>query len=366
MTILQKYVLKHFIRCYFLCLGGLISVFLIVDFFERVDEFLKRDAPILQILQYYFLKIPFVTFFMGPQAVMLATVIALATLARNNEFTAMKACGIGVTGITMPIIGCSVAIALLILANHQFVTPFTTTKMNYIFSVEVRGKKTYHKIPQENIWFRSSSGTIWNIKRYKPKKNLLRNVSLFFTENNQIIEKRIDAEEAEWTGKEWLFKAGYLRTFNEQGLLISEPFEERTFKTKLKPKDLNKYRVKPDELSLTEMYKDIEDHAAQGKDMTQKRVDMHHKISYPFISIVLALLAIPLSLRSSRHGGVLFCVWVNLLVGFGFSFFYAMGVSLGHGGVLGPLLAAWGPNILFTAVGFYLILTLDSEKILPI
>jgi len=80
---------------------------------------------------------------------------------------------------------------------------------------------------------------------------------------------------------------------------------------------------------------------------------------------VLALLAIPLSLKSSRHGGALFALGVNLGMGFFFSFIYAMGISLGHSGAFGPLLAAWGPNLLFMALGFYLMLTLDSEYILP-
>ena len=74
----------------------------------------------------------------------------------------------------------------------------------------------------------------------------------------------------------------------------------------------------------------------------------------------------PLSIRSSRHGGLLFCVSVNIAMGFAFSFLYAMGISLGKGGTFDPILAAWGPNLLFTVLGFYLLLTMDSEKVFPI
>ena len=58
-----------------------------------------------------------------------------------------------------------------------------------------------------------------------------------------------------------------------------------------------------------------------------KWIELHRNISYPFISVVMALLAIPLSIRSSRHGGILFCVGVNLAMGFVFSFLYAMMVA---------------------------------------
>jgi lipopolysaccharide export system permease protein len=120
-----------------------------------------------------------------------------------------------------------------------------------------------------------------------------------------------------------------------------------------------------DEMSLRELYQATQEMALEGKDTLKNRVEFHQKISYPFISIVLALLAIPLSLRSSRHGGVLFCVGINLAMGFVFSFFYALGISLGFGGFFSPLFAAWGPLILFLSLGFYLLFTLDSEYIIP-
>ena len=119
-------------------------------------------------------------------------------------------------------------------------------------------------------------------------------------------------------------------------------------------------------MSLSGLFKEIQTQNREGKDTSIKWIELHRNISYPFISVVMALLAIPLSIRSSRHGGLLFCVGVNLAMGFVFSFLYAMSISLGKGGTFDPILAAWGPNIFFTALGFYLLLTMDSEKAFPI
>ena len=115
MKMLKRYVLTQFIKVYLLTATGLIGIFLIVDFFERIDEFLAKDAPMIDLISYYIFKIPFIAFYMAPQGVLLATVITLASIARNNEFTAMKACGISITGITFPIIGASFIIALMVL-----------------------------------------------------------------------------------------------------------------------------------------------------------------------------------------------------------------------------------------------------------
>ena len=193
------------------------------------------------------------------------------------------------------------------------------------------------------------------------------NVSIFYRLNENFIHKRIDAKEVIWNGKQWKFFDGFIRTFVLGGLDTTTYFKKKTFPIEETLSDfiINNKVIRSEELSLRGLYKKIQELTAEGKDTLRSRVEFHQKISYPFISIVLALLAIPLSLRSSRHGGVLFCVGVNLAVGFMFSFMYAMGVSLGFGGFFTPLFAAWGPFLFFSSLGFYLIFTLDSEYIIP-
>ena len=366
MMILKKYVLFLFIKSYLLTTAGLIGIYLLVDFFERIDEFVIKDAPLIDLVSYYFYKIPFIIHYIAPQGVLLATVITLASLAKNNEITAMKACGISITGITFPIIGASIFIAFMVLANSEFVAPITNQKMNYIFYSKVRNQVTYGKIPQNDLWLKSKDLSIWSIDSFDPHNSNLLGVIILIPDDGFGIKQRIDARVANWSGDKWFFMDGYLRKFNKEGLLSTEYFEKRSFPVSETPDDFAKVSKRPEELSLREMYTTIQIHTREGKDTTQKWIELHRNLSYPFISIVLALLAIPLSLRSSRHGGLLFCVGVNLAMGFLFSFLYAISISLGRGGTFDPLLAAWGPNLLFTALGFYLLLTLDSEKAFPI
>ena len=123
MSLLHRYVLRRFIYCYVSSASGLIGIFLVADFFERIDEFFRRDMPSSDLIYYYVCKIPGVFFYMAPQAVLFATVITLAVLARDNEITAMKASGVGVVGITLPIVGASFVIALLVLISNEYVVP---------------------------------------------------------------------------------------------------------------------------------------------------------------------------------------------------------------------------------------------------
>jgi lipopolysaccharide export system permease protein len=310
---------------------------------------------------------------MAPQAVLLATVITLATLAQNNEIVAMKACGISVTGITAPIIGSALVVALLILASSEYLSPITNKKMNYIFKVKVQKNPTfgdtYINIEDrhtEKIWLVAKDGAIWNIDQFDLEKGQMRNVSIFYRLNGPSIQKRIDVKKVVWNGKHWEFFDGFIRTFSSDGIDSTVYFKNKAIPIVETPDDFIKNMiVRSEEMSLRELYQKVQELTAEGKDTLKNRIELYQKISYPFISVVLALLAIPLSLRSSRHGGVLFCIGVNLAMGFVFSFLYAMGISLGFGGVFNPVLAAWGPLLFFCSLGFYLIFTLDSEEIIP-
>ena len=194
----------------------------------------------------------------------------------------------------------------------------------------------------------------------------MRDIIIFYRLDNGAIQKRIDAKEVIWRGTYWEFMDGFIRTFDYEGQGTTEYFEKKIFPVLEIPNDLVKNIVfHIDEMSLRELYKEIQEMMLEGKDALKNRVELHHKISYPFISVVLALLTIPLSLRSSRHGGVLFCFGINLAMGFVFSFLYAMGISLGFGGIFSPLFSAWGPLLLFSSLGFYLLFTLDSEHVIP-
>ena len=366
MTMLKRYVLIQFVKIYLLTTSGLIGIFLIVDFFERVDEFLVKDAPMIDLISYFIFKIPFIAFYMAPQGVLLATVITLASLSRNNELTAMKACGISITGITFPIIGASLVVTLLILASSEFLSPITNQKMNYIFIKKIRTEPSYGKVPTENLWFKSTNGDIWNVNYFDPYNLTLRGIIILKQGKDNSIIQRIDAQKAVWSTNKWEFSDGYIRKFNKEGVKSIKYFKNKSLNTPVTPKNLSKASVRPEEMRLSELYQQIQIQSLEGKDTSMKWIELNRNISYPFISVVMALLAIPLSIRSSRHGGLLFCVGINIAMGFAFSFIYAMGISLGKGGTFDPILAAWGPNLLFTVLGFYLLLTMDSEKAFPI
>ncbi len=363
--VLKRYLLKTFFSFYLISVSCFVGIFLIADFFERADEFISRNAALADVVIYYLNKIPFVLFYVAPQAILLATVLAISSLSKTNEIIAMKACGVSITRITLPLIGMSMVLALLVIANSEFISPNTSKRMNHIYYVELRGGSGFKNIRRTDVWYKSQTGAIWSVENYDPDNLTLNTVNIYLTNNNRLFEKRIDAKKAVWIDQQWQFMDGTVRTFGPAGLEKTEFFETRSFVVPEIPSDFITYTRRPEEMSLKNMYEEIVEERAEGKDVTKRWLNFNNRLSYPFIGVVLTLIGIPLSLRSSRQGGLLFSVAVNLAIGVAFSFFYAMCVSMGRGGTFDPVFATWGPIALFTAIGFYFLLTMDSEKPLP-
>ena len=286
MSLLHRYVLKKFLYCYALSATGLIGIFLVVDFFERVDEFIRRDVPYSDLVFYFIYKIPGIAFYMAPQAVLLATVITLAVLARDNEIIAMKAGGVGIVGITLPILGAAVVVALLVLASNEYLAPIATKKMNYIFKGKVQGNPVYgDTYVGENpfakqLWFVAKDKAIWNIRQFDPEEGRISNARIFYRFDNGLIRKRIDVKEVVWNGTHWEFVDGFLRTFDQEGNGTTEYFEKKIIPVLETPDDfVRNIIIHSDEMSLRELYKEIQAMTLAGKDTLKHRVEFHLKFS---------------------------------------------------------------------------------------
>ena len=169
----------------------------------------------------------------------------------------MKACGISITGITHPIIGASLVVALLILASSEFLSPITNQKMNYIFIKKIRTEPSYGKAPTQNLWFKSTNGDIWNVNYFDPYKSTLQGIIILKRGKDNSIIQRIDANKAVLSINKWEFIDGYIRKFNKAGIQSTQYFENKFINTPVTPKNFSKVHRRPEEMSLSQLYQKI-------------------------------------------------------------------------------------------------------------
>ena len=123
MRLLSRYVGNQFIRIFLVSLLTFLAIYLIVEFFERVDDFLEKGTPLKQAVGYFVYKIPQILMQVGPAAVLLASVFCLLLLGHNNEVTAMRACGLSLYRISYPILVWGGIGSVVLFLASEYVLP---------------------------------------------------------------------------------------------------------------------------------------------------------------------------------------------------------------------------------------------------
>jgi lipopolysaccharide export system permease protein len=157
MTILDRYVIKEFIRLFFLILALFLSLFLIVEFFERIRMFLSNNASPHQIVSYFFFMIPMMVSQTIPVSVLIASLITFSSLSKNSEIVAMKANGISLYRSSLPVIIASALICIFAFLNSEFITPYGNQRADHIRIVEVQKREHRGTIKQNQLWYRGKN-----------------------------------------------------------------------------------------------------------------------------------------------------------------------------------------------------------------
>ena len=125
MKILFRYLSYEFARNLVFITLCLISLYLIIDFFEKIRMFLSNHATLQQIVAHFIFRIPMILSQMLPAAVLLASLMTCGTLSRHSEIVAMKANGISLYRASLPILTISAFTCLLVFLLNEWITPYT-------------------------------------------------------------------------------------------------------------------------------------------------------------------------------------------------------------------------------------------------
>jgi len=353
MRILDRYLLREFIGYLFLGLLGFIVIFIVVDLIEKMDVFLDHRAPWPLVLQYFVNLAPDVVVKMLPVSLLLATFLALGQLNKFGELTAMRAGGLSLVRILAPVLCVAMACVVVSLLIGEFVVPAATRARQQIF--EERIQHLQRAVPSEraDVTYLGRGGRIWLVGLYLVHESRMHEVSLQEFKNG-VLMRRIDAAEASWDGQRWVFVSGYVRRFS-QGREQAEGFQRMAVGgLGERPEDFAKQGHKPEEMDWFELRSYVDRLRASGARVENYLVDLHLKLAFPLICVIVVMIGGALATRLRMQGAAL---------GFGLSvaisfFYYGIlraGQALGHNGALPPYVAAWGADVLFGAVAFVML-----------
>ncbi len=354
MRILDRYIGREFLKILGMALAVFVGIFIIVDLFEKLRAFLDAQVPVRFIVRYYVFSLPTIIFQVVPVAVLLASLLTLGTMGRHNELLAMKMGQIGTLRIALPCLALALLVSGVALGLGQSVIPRASERAQDIMRMRVKKLPAIRLGRQNNIWYRARGDEFHQQFLYiglaDAGSRVLRDVTLIELTPQFAPMRRLDAREAVWEHDGWVFVDGHMWMFSGSGEPLLDRFQRMAVGLAERPEELTRAVRAPEEMSYDELKDYIWRLAQSGVDVRRYWVDLDAKISLPFASAVMALIGIAFGLRTGKTGVV---VWVGACVPLGFLYWIllSLGFSLGRGGALPSLAAAWLPNVLFAAGG---------------
>lgn len=358
MTILYRYVTREILGCFLIVMLAVLSIYLAVDFIEKIDNFMEAGVPASRCLIYLLYKLPFIVVQIAPVGFLLSILIALGLMTKNHEVIALKSCGIGKSRLLKPtmVLGFFFCAGLYVLA--EMLVPVFMANANQIWLQEVR-KKNIYASRTNDIWMRAARQII-HIRQYSPDEKRVAGITIHtFDDDFQLIE-RVDAEQGIFENGRWLLFDAVQQHFSGDGgehqltVLATLPAD-----IDLNPEDLARAAKRSDEMGLAELGRYIAKVEREGYAATRYRVDYHGKVAAPFVCIFLSLLGTAIALGGKLRQGMPVSITYGLAIAFVFWIFNSFCLSLGYAELMPPVVAAWVANLVFFCGSGFLFLGVD-------
>lgn len=357
--ILDRYVALTYLRLLALAGVALIGVFYVSAFIDLSEKVFRGTGTWEMLGRYFVYATPQYLYYTVPLSVLLASLVTVAILTKNSELIVMKACGISLYRFAVPMVAGAVAAGILLFALEQTILGPANHRARVIRHVLDGGSpETFDMMNRR--WVVGRDGSIYHYTYFDPKTTRFTGLWIYeFDGAMRRIAQRTFADEATYAGDTWTVGRGWTRTFTESGepatfsefAAVNRPLEP--------PAHFSTEPPDPDFMSFTQLRAYTEQLAQSGFDVVRQRVALYRKLSFPFVTIVMTLIAVPFAVTIGRSGAmagigvgiaIALAYWITIL------FFAAMG----SGGALTPVLAAWAPNLLFGIGAAYLLLTVRT------
>ena len=358
--LIDDYILRDFFVYLGMIVGTFIVLLLVFTFFELLKDI--NRVPLYIVGEYLVTVTPYFLYNTTPISMLLAVLITFGLFEKSSEITAMKASGMSIYRVILPVLVMAAVVAVGLFFFDQLYLPQLNKKQDALRN-QIKGKPAQTYLRPDQKWIFGQHSTIYYYEFFDPDQDRFGSISAFeFDPKTFQLTKRIYAERAYWsdTLHRWTFENGWERDFKGEAVTEYRPFDVSTFAELNEPPTYFKKEVKQSlEMNYEELHRYINDLAQSGFDVVRLRVQLNKKLAFPVMTFVMAVLAVPFALRGGRRGaltGIAMAVGIAVIYWIGMGFFEAMG----NASQLPPVVAAWSPDLLFALVGGYLLLKVPT------
>jgi len=353
--IMDFYILRGFLTYFLWALTACTTLFLLITVFELLDSVIRNSISLVTLADYLFFLIPQIFIIAIPMSILLAALVNLGILEKDSEITAVKASGLSLYRLALPIIAATAVFSLGLFLLQDYILPYANNRQdnlrNYIMNKPARTSKHL-----ERKWILGDHERIYNYGYFDGSQNSFSDLNVYEVDfDTSRLRRRIYAEHARVGDGVWTLENGWMRDYESERFerfekkAISLPERAGYFKREIfQPKESSK-------LTYLELRRYIGYLRQSGYNAVELQVELYKKAAFPLSCLIMAFLGIPFAFSVGRKGAI---VGIGVSIAIAVIYWGISGVfeAMGAYGLLLPLLAAWAPNILFAAAGLAMFL----------
>jgi LPS export ABC transporter permease LptF/LPS export ABC transporter permease LptG len=352
--LMDLYLLRQFLSSFVLLMTAFVFLFEAFTFFELLDDIARHRIAFTVVIDYFRYLTPYLLYQLAPLAALVAILVTLGVMSKNNEIVACKASGISLYRLAFPLLlAGTVLAAAMILMDYTYL-PYANQRQDALRNqIKGRPPQTYK---QPERWIFGENSKIYNYDLFDPAENLFGGLSVLEIDPATFqVRRRVFAQRARWSQSQslWVLESGWVRDFSDGTITRYDRFNVKDLPELTEPPSYFIREVRQAfQMNWGELRRYIDELHKAGFDVATLTVQLHRKFAFPLIAPISMLLAFPFAFFVGTRGAI-----GGVAIGVGIGILYWLGAELltamGGVGQLPPLLAAWSPDIIFLFLGLY-------------
>ena len=363
MRLLDRYVIRNFLQVYLYCIAGFISIWLIFDVSDNISTFIDQHVPLSLVARYYGTQIPQVFIILLPVSLLLSLLFALGRMSRANEIVSMLTAGVSLPRVLLPLISMGLLTVAASMALNYSLAPHAELARKALLS---EAQSRPGRYVQGQIFRNRTDLRTWFIQNFLQRTNTFNNVQVLQQDANDNIVTNYIAARAFFRPetKTWELENAKVVHYDHSGNIVEEHIYpslkiEHWSET---PFRLGSANERAEFLSLPELREYLRFNADFPHTLLAPfRTHLQYRLALPWTCLVVVCIAAPLGIGYSRRG-VLSSVAAAVILVFSMNFLVHLFLALGEGDRVPAWIAAWTPNIVFAAIGLYLLYLRASNR----
>lgn len=357
--LLDVYLTRFYLRFFLMAFVGMLGIFYIATFIDFSDKLFKGQTTGAVLLRYFWYSTPQYIYYVTPIAALIAALVTIGLLTRNSEIIVMRACGISLYRTALPLLVFGVLWSGVLFALEESILAAANREAEALRHV-IRGgsPRTFDVLNRQ--WVAGRDGSLYHYAFFDPQRLEMNGLSIYrFDAGAWRLASRQYVAVAAFRDGAWTGGESWEREFSREGHVRAYRTTPRA-RLRLEPAEyFMTEQPDADRMTYRQLRGYIDELRTSGFNVVPYAVALQRKLSFPLVTVVMTLLAVPFAVTTGRRGA-LFGVGVGIGIAMAYWLLFSVFAAIGTAGLIAPALAAWAPNFLFGAGAAYLLLNVRT------